>query len=224
MRKDVQRHFSEKAAVYDSNRRNLIPNFDEFYRVGVDALACNKPDPRVLDIGAGTGLSTLYLLQRFPQARVTLLDFSQEMLAVAQERFANNPNISFITGDYRSHPLEGPFDVVISGLSIHHLSFEEKQELTKRIFGLLVPTGEFFNADMVKGQSEALEQEMNRREEKFLRQALTEEEVQRFFQGSQYMDIPITLAEHLTLLREAGFKVVDCIYRYWIYGVFYGQR
>ena len=219
----VQNHFDEKASYYDSYRRHMIPNFDEYYSVGVDALTCTKADPRALDLGAGTGLSTLYLLKRFPNARVTLIDFSEEMLAVARERFKDNPNIDFVVGDYRSFALTGPFDVVISGLSIHHLSFSEKQELTNRIYDLLVPTGEFLNTDLVKGESAPLEQEMYRRLDGFMHKDMSEEQIRRFY-DSRNLDIPISIAEHFKLMEKAGFKTVDCIYRYWIYGVLYGQK
>ena len=219
----VQAHFDSRAADYDSNRRCLIPNFDEFYSIGIDALVCSKASPRVLDLGGGTGLSTLFLLRRYPEARVTLLDFSEEMLAIARERYRDNPNIDFAVGDYRSFSLDGPFDIVISGLSIHHLSHEEKQGLTSRIHGLLSPQGEFVNVDLAKGESERIEQEMHRRLDGFLRENLTEEQVQAF-NDSQLLDIPVTINEHFELMRKAGFKVVDCLYRYWIYGVFYGQK
>ena len=244
----VQAHFSGRAADYDGNRRNLIVNFDEFYNISVDALACTNCAPRVLDLGAGTGLSTLYLLKRFPDARVTLLDFSEEMLSVARERFRDNPNIDYVVGDYRSlspsvvhgccssleHDatgdgggrflsLDGPFDIVISGLSIHHLTFEEKQALTGKVHNLLTPDGEFLNADMVKCESDGHEQEIQRRLKAFLRLNLNEEQMQRF-EDSQRIDIPATVSENLELMRAAGFRVVDCLYRYWIYGVFYGRK
>ena len=219
----VRTHFSGRAADYDGNRRNLIVNFDEFYSISVDALACSTSAPKVLDLGAGTGLSTLYLLKRFPNARVTLLDFSEEMLSVARERFRDNPNIDYVVGDYRSLSLEGPFDIVISGLSIHHLTFEEKQALSSAVYSLLVPDGEFLNADMVKCESEGLEQEIQRRLKAFLRLNLNDEQMQRF-EDSQRIDIPATVSENLELMRAAGFRVVDCLYRYWIYGMFYGRK
>ena len=219
----VQAHFDARATDYDDNRRYLIPNFDEFYSVGVDALACSETDPRVLDLGGGTGLSTSFLLKRFPSARITLLDFSEEMLSVARERFKDNPNIDFVVGDYRSFSLDEVFDIVISGLSIHHLTFDEKQELTNKVYGLLAPTGEFLNADLARGESELLEAEMHRRLDGFLCENLTEDQVQRF-NDSQRIDIPVSVAEHFELMKRAGFRVVDCLYRYWIYGVFYGQK
>jgi len=198
-------------------------NFGEYDSIGIDALACTNCAPQVLDLGAGTGLSTLYLLKRFPDARVTLLDFSEEMLSVARERFRDNPNIDYVVGDYRSLSLEGPFDIVISGLSIHHLTFEEKQELIAKVFSLLAPDGEFLNADMVKGENDQLEQEMQRRLSGFLRLNLNDEQMQKF-EDSQRIDIPATVSENLELMRAAGFRVVDCLYRYWIYGVFYGRK
>jgi len=219
----VQTHFAGRATNYDANRRFLIANMDEFYSIGVDALACTKSDPVVLDLGAGTGLSTVYLLKRFPHAKVILFDFSEEMLEVARQRFKDNSNIDYVVGDYRSLSMDISFDVVLSGLSIHHLSFTEKQELTNKVYHLLVPGGEFLNADLVKCETPWLEKEMQKRLRGFLRESLSEEQIGHF-EDSQKIDIPVSLAEHLDLMRRAGFTVTDCLYRYWIYGVFYGQK
>jgi tRNA (cmo5U34)-methyltransferase len=223
MADEVQASFDARATIYDANRRDLIPNFDEFYRIGVDALAHSGDAPRVLDLGGGTGLSTVFLLERYPAARVTLFDFSQEMLAVARERFADNPNISFSVGDYRDLPFSERFDIVMSGLSIHHLAPTEKRELAARVFALLEPQGEFFNADLVRCEDDRLEQEMQRRLQGFLRKGLSAQDVQRFVE-SQRLDVPDSLEQQLASLRAAGFRVAECLYRYWIYGVFYGQK
>jgi tRNA (cmo5U34)-methyltransferase len=220
---EVRASFDARAAAYDANRRSLIPNFDEYYGIGVDALAYQGDSPRVLDLGGGTGLSTSYLLKRYPNARVTLLDFSDEMLAIARERFKDNPAIDFITGDYRMFSPPESFDVIISGLSIHHLITQQKQELAASACALLKPTGEFFNADLVRCADNRLEQEMHRRLGSFMRTTMAEEDVQRFIE-SQRIDIPEPLEVQLSHLRAAGFKVVECLYRYWIYGVFYGRK
>jgi tRNA (cmo5U34)-methyltransferase len=219
----VRDSFDARAAVYDLNRRKLIPDFDEYYRIGVDALAHQGAAPRVLDLGGGTGLSTAFLLERYPAARVTLLDFSEEMLAVARERFKGNPNIDFAIGDYRVFLPAEEFDVVMSGLSIHHLTADAKRALMVRVCESLKPGGEFFNADLVKCADERLERRMHERLWMFLRESLSEEDVRRFIE-SQSIDIPAELEEQLASLRSAGFRVVECLYRYWIYGVFYGRK
>jgi tRNA (cmo5U34)-methyltransferase len=219
----VQASFDARATSYDANRRNLIPNFDEFYSVGVDALAYDGTVPRVLDLGGGTGLSTSFLLKRYPDARVTLLDFSEEMLAVARKRFSDNPNVTFEVGDYRSALPDERFDIVVSGLSIHHLTADEKRRLATQVHALLVPGGEFFNADLVRCGDERLEQEMQRRLQGYLRKGISEEGVRRFV-DSQHIDIPAPLEDQLDGLRSAGFEVVECLYRYWVYAVFYARR
>jgi tRNA (cmo5U34)-methyltransferase len=219
----VQASFDARAAVYDLNRRNLIPHFDEYYRLGVDALAYQGDSPRVLDLGGGTGLSTAFLLERYPNARVTLLDFSDEMLAVARERFKDKPHVDFAVGDYRVFSPSGDFDIIISGLSIHHLAAGEKRALAAKIYGLLRPSGEFVNTDLVKCVDEHLEREMQQRLRAFLRISVPEDEAQRFIK-SQDIDIPAPLEEQLSYLRSAGFTVAECLYRYWIYGVFYGRK
>jgi tRNA (cmo5U34)-methyltransferase len=223
MADEVQASFDARATVYDANRRNLIPNFDEYYRIGVEALVYEGTSPRILDLGGGTGLSTSYLLERYPKARVTLLDFSEEMLSIARERFKDNSAIDFIVGDYRSFSPTEKFDAVISGLSIHHLTAHEKQELAVRVFDLLKPKGEFFNADLVRCADERLERKMHQRLHAFMRTTMPEEDIQRFIL-SQRIDRPEPLEDQLGFLRMAGFEVVECLYRYWIYGVFYGQK
>jgi tRNA (cmo5U34)-methyltransferase len=223
MMDEVRASFDARATEYDAGRRSLIPNFDEYYRIGVDALTCVAPAPRVLDLGGGTGLSTSFLLERYPKARVTLLDFSEEMLAIARERFKGNADIDFMIGDYRALPLTEDFDIVMSGLSIHHLTKQEKRELMAGVFRVLKPGGEFFNADLVSCVDEGLEQEMHKRLQTFLGTSLTEDDVQRFI-ASQRIDRPESLENQLLFLHAAGFKVVECLYRYWIYGVFYGRK
>ncbi|MDR2196409.1 MAG: methyltransferase domain-containing protein [Coriobacteriales bacterium] len=223
MTDEVQASFDARATRYDENRRNLIPNFDEYYRIGVDALAYEGISPRVLDLGGGTGLSTSYLLERYPEARVTLLDFSEEMLAIARERFRDNPNIGFAVGDYRVFRPAETFDIVISGLSIHHLSTQEKRDLAVSIFGVLTPTGEFVNADLVRCADEHLEQKMHRHLHAFMRATMSADEVEHFI-VSQRIDRPEPLEDQLDFLHSAGFTVAECLYRYWIYGVFYGRK
>lgn len=42
------------------------------------------------------------LLQKFPAATIVLVDFSERMLDVARQRFAEQPGIEYRVGDYRS--------------------------------------------------------------------------------------------------------------------------
>ena len=45
----VVNKFNQKAKEYDSERRALIPCFDDFYGVAIDCIDFEKDNPKVLD-------------------------------------------------------------------------------------------------------------------------------------------------------------------------------
>ncbi len=72
--------------------------------------------PRVLDLGAGTGLATEALLERFPTAKIVALDFSSDMLRIYHEKF---PSTKLVVGDFNNpkalQKLKlGKFELIIS--------------------------------------------------------------------------------------------------------------
>lgn len=72
----------------------------------------------ITDLGCGSGLSTVLLSQRWPQARITGVDRSPAMLAQAQERV---PTASFLEGDIAAHASDGPQDLIVANASLHWL-------------------------------------------------------------------------------------------------------
>jgi SAM-dependent methyltransferase len=107
----------------------------------------------VLDVGGGSGVVSDALLRAFPQARVTLQDYSGPMLERARERFAGWTNaMRYIRYDLRDPAWEGavggPFDLVVSAIAIHNLY--EMQVMTAcyaAIRRLLKPGGCFIDYD-----------------------------------------------------------------------------
>lgn len=91
----VKAEFDRAAKTYDSVRRLTIPCFDDFYGTVARMIPFGRDDAfDVLDLGAGTGLLSALLHERFPKARLTLVDISDEMLARARERFVGAPRSS----------------------------------------------------------------------------------------------------------------------------------
>ena len=83
--------FAAHADEYHAQRRRLVPCFDEFYGTAVATLAMLPGEPaRGLDLGAGTGLMSAAVLERYPDARIVLVDGAAEMLA-AGWRAAEEP-------------------------------------------------------------------------------------------------------------------------------------
>ncbi|MBF6044787.1 trans-aconitate 2-methyltransferase [Streptomyces sp. NRRL B-1677] len=69
-------------------------------------------DPaRIVDLGCGPGNVTALLAERWPGARITGLDTSEEMLRQARERL---PGAEFVHADLRGWAPEGTYDLIIS--------------------------------------------------------------------------------------------------------------
>jgi tRNA (cmo5U34)-methyltransferase len=153
--------FESHAGSYaDALRRQLIPPFDGFYGNAVEALAALGTPPRsLLDLGAGTGLLSGFVLARWPEARLTLVDGAPAMLDQARERLAGagGAEPSFVLGDL-ADPLPGEgYDAVVSALAIHHLDDAGKQALFGRVLAALRPGGIFVNAEQVLGRTPAIQ-------------------------------------------------------------------
>ncbi|MFY9269929.1 MAG: methyltransferase domain-containing protein [Candidatus Manganitrophaceae bacterium] len=218
--------FDKSAQTYDRARQQLIPCFDEFYDAVITQIAYpNHAKLRVLDLGAGTGLLSLFISRRFPYAKITLLDLSEAMLKKARERFADQPGyFDFIVADYVETPFSGLFDAVISALSIHHLKDERKTLLFRKISDVLVDGGVFINADQVLGSTPEIER---RYRQVWLRQVrergVSDEDLAAALDRMKE-DRMATLESQLKWLKEAGFREVDCWYRSYNFAVFGGCK
>jgi ubiquinone/menaquinone biosynthesis C-methylase UbiE len=119
------------------------------------SLAPFPPDAAisVLDIGAGSGVVTEELLGIFPNARVTLQDFSDVMLGHAGRRFAHLAGqirsvLCDLTDPSWTDRVGGPFDLAVSAIAIHNLrDLAIIGECYRGIFRVLKPGGRFLDYD-----------------------------------------------------------------------------
>ena len=124
--------FDITATTYDADRAKLIPCYDAMYRRTTDLIPA-KP-ARILDLGAGTGLLSVFVRSWYSTAHIHLMDVSEPMLEIARERLGADPKVSFEVADYASAPLPQDQDAIVSALSIHHLADPDKRALFAKIF------------------------------------------------------------------------------------------
>jgi tRNA (cmo5U34)-methyltransferase len=220
----VKKQFDEISKKYDSQRRILIPCYDDFYNIAVEWLHLNTSTPTILDLGAGTGIFSQFVLEKYPQADITLLDFSEQMLSVARERFAGIKNVSFQVADMINFEPRQKYDAVISSLAIHHLSHEDKQTLFKKIHGILKDGGSFVNAEQVNGSTDHIHSFYTQRRHLRLDNSPLDKEAINASYERNKSDICASVSEQLKWLKEAGLTEVDCPFKYYIFAILWGMK
>ena len=221
---DVKEQFGNISKKYDEQRKHLIPCFDDFYNACLPFIKSVANAKTVLDIGAGTGLFSQILYQNNPQLKFTLADISAPMLSVAKKRFEGLNNFAFIELDFSTDKIPGKYDIIISGLAIHHLEDADKQKLYNNIYHALNEGGVFINADQVTGRTMLFNSfyKYHWRETVSV-SGLDHEALIQAFERTK-LDKLASLESQLKMLENAGFNEVDCIYKNMSFAVFGGYK
>ena len=109
---------------------------------------------KLLEVPVGTGALTMPVYKMLPQADITCLDYSPDMMATAQRRAeaAGLTNVCFQQGDVGALPFEdNSFDLVLSLNGFH--AFPDKEAAYREIFRVLRPGGTFCGCFYVKGEN-----------------------------------------------------------------------
>lgn len=118
--------FHWKPETYLEQIRSEVPLYDELQAQAIAAIPF--PPERVLELGMGTGETTRRLIEAHPDSWVIGLDSSPDMVFRAREMY-DDVQLARI-----EDPLpDGPWDLVIGVLSIHHLTAEQKRGLFRRV-------------------------------------------------------------------------------------------
>jgi tRNA (cmo5U34)-methyltransferase len=222
--KNLKIKFDNGAGSYDRQRRDIIPNMDQIYTIMAELASSEVSGPEILDLGAGTGLLTKHLLKRYSRGSFTLIDLSEKMLNIAKERFEDELNFKYHNQNYLECDFEGPFDIVISSLSIHHLEDIDKKYLYSKIYETLNEGGIFLNADQVLAPTPENEDIYLRNWwEKIETGSLTQAE-KKIIIDRMKMDKPASLHYNLKWLKNCGFKNVDVFYKYYNFCILYGKK
>jgi tRNA (cmo5U34)-methyltransferase len=141
----TQFHFDP--ATYLDMMRQEVPAYGRLQ----EAVAAATVGPAVaslLDLGTGTGETLAAVLECHPGAAAVGVDQSEAMLAAARQRLAG-ARVELRVAELTEPLPDGPFDLVVSALAVHHLDGQDKADLFTRIARVLRPDGRFVLGDVV---------------------------------------------------------------------------
>jgi len=140
--KDVRNTFNTIANDYDKMNSIMSLGTHNKWRVKATDMISNHPK-RILDLCCGTADWTILLGKKFPLARVSGMDFSQEMLKIGQSKVGQSglANVELLAGDAMNLTfLDNSFDVVTIGFGLRNVP--DANAVLREIHRVLKPGGQ----------------------------------------------------------------------------------
>lgn len=205
------------AGVYDGLVRKTIPFYEDIQSETVDLVRTLKPETGTwLDTGCGTGYLIEKALPYFPKTRFFLIDPAESMLKETASRLSGvtearvkilPPASSEELPKYRD---EIKPDVITAVLCHHYIRRQPRIEATRACYDLLHKGGVFVTFEIIMPQTEEGVRAGLERWKRFqIDHGRAPDDVEEHLKRFNTSYFPITINEHLQLLKDTGFQVVE---------------
>lgn len=211
---------------YDDKIRKTIPHYDSIHLEAMNIVRSLDRPPRAwLDTGCGTGTMVGAALSLFPDTDFIITDPSASMLEVARKRLGGEGRVRIVgpmaTQELPGH-VDGPFDVITAVQCHHYLSVDGRSRAVRACFDLLAPGGAFVTYENIRPLTPEGVAVGKRNWQRFLMEnGRTPDEATVHSARLDTEYFPITVEEHIDLLRHAGFRVVEMLWYSYMQAGFY---
>lgn len=212
---------SQVTKVFDDMLARSIPQYSEMRKTVTNiASRFMRPGQAVVDLGCSRGEALAPLISKHGGLGNTFIgcDVSEPMLEAARERFADE--ISRKVVDIRRVDLRSDFpkcspSVVLSVLTIQFTPIEYRPHILRRIYDSLVPGGALILVEKIIGETATFDKmfvdlyyDMKREN------GYSDEQIARKKLSLEGVLVPVTARANEELLRCAGFRDVECFWRW----------
>ena len=213
------------SCVYDENIVSTLPYYREYHNQIIDLVkAMGKHDIGWLDTGCGTGTLANCVYANRDDVRFTLCDPSEQMLNIATNKLQGH-DIRVFNISSQMMTFDSEFDVVTAVQCHHYLQPDERRTAVENCCRALKDGGVFVTFENIKMTSGESDRIALKRWENFLSDHLKDPALVKMHLDRRGVEVfPITIEEHIKLLREAGFKSVDVLWTSYLQAGFWAVK
>jgi tRNA (cmo5U34)-methyltransferase len=211
---------SNVAAAFDDMLARSIPQIDVM-RDSVHQVARQHVVPMapIVDLGCSRGGALARFVDEFGVSnRYYGVDVSEPMLAAARERFAKMDGVVQIENrDLRtSYPDVGVACVTTAVLTLQFVPINYRQQIMRQVYGHTLPGGAFVVVEKILGNGARVDDMLVSLYHRFKEQSggYSREAIARKAASLEGVLVPVTAEMNEQMLRSAGFREVDCFWRW----------
>lgn len=223
-----QFEFDDKvAAVFDDMVSRSVPFYKEVQELIVSfALKHLDSGDSVYDLGCSTA-STLLALEQASQIPLHLhgIDNSQSMIDKAKSKLlAYESQIDLCVGDILTLPFQSS-KMILSNYTLQFIRPLKRSELVKKVYDALEPNGVFIFSEKVILEDKVLDKEfIDLYYDYKARQGYSQYEIAQKREALENVLVPYTYEENVEMLKDAGFEIVDTLFRWVNFTTFIAKK
>jgi tRNA (cmo5U34)-methyltransferase len=219
----VKQHFAKQADDYEQLMVRIVPQYREQHEIIRSLLPNEDRVHTVLDLGCGNGVLSELVLGKLPHAHVVGFDLTEDMLKACDKKLSKySGRYELRQGDFLSDPIGIQYDIILAGLTLHHLTWGQREQFYKTLFDSLREGGLLICRDIIIDEDENVRRDQYALWKAFMK--LQGEDQESWYLKHIEKDHPVTLTNHFTWLRNAGFTRVACHWRLYNFAITTAQR
>lgn len=208
-------------AQFDEMLQRSIPQY-EVMRATCFELGSQfvQPDTAIVDLGCSRGEAVRFFLDSYrARNRYVLVEASEPMFQAVSARYADWVEagvMKIFNKDLRTfYPAAPDISLTLCVLTLMFTPIEYRLALVQRVYDSIEPGGAFILVEKVLGASAAIDGAYVRtyHEMKF-RNGYSADEIERKKLALEGKLVPVTANMNEELLHSAGFRQVDCFWRW----------
>jgi len=223
--KEIKKQFefdSEVADVFDDMIDRSVPFYKENLNLSINIIKNYlSQNDKVLDLGSSTGTFLINLAKLNKNLSLTGIDNSPAMIQKAQKKAkAFGVDIKFIEKDFLEYNF-GKNNLISANYTIQFIRPIKREKLISKIYNSLINDGIFLMSEKLISEDKTLNKILIDEYYNYKKQkGYSEYEISKKREALENVLIPYTQEENIEMLKNAGFKHIEIIFRWCNFATF----